>query len=112
MNWIPLTVEAQLDTIIEKSATTPQLIFKHSTSCSISSTAKNRLDKGLPADAGIDYYYLDLLAHRPLSAQIAARFHVQHESPQVLVIKKGICTYNESHLGIRPGDVVEEAKSA
>ena len=99
MNWIPLNQETQLDEIIAKSATIPQVIFKHSTRCSVSSMAKNRLDKK-EAPEGINFYLLDLLKYRSLSNKIAESFQVQHQSPQVLVINNGKCIYNESHSGI------------
>src|SRR5688572_22477697 len=88
MIWHPLTQIEQLQEIIDKSAHTPQVIYKHSTRCSISLVVKNRLEKENAPEA-VDFYFLDLLAHRPISNAIAERFKVYHESPQVLVIKKG-----------------------
>jgi len=106
MEWIPLTSEAQLPDIISKSNSKPQVIFKHSTRCSISSVAMQRLKKGqLPED--LDFYYLDLLSYRSLSAKIAEQFSVQHESPQILVIRNGACTYDESHMSISVDDIIE-----
>lgn len=111
MTWIPLQNEDQLNKIIDASANKPQLIFKHSTRCSISSMAKNRLDKkDLPENA--DFYYLDLLKYRSLSNKIADTFDVHHQSPQVLLIKDGKCVYDESHSGITMEEIVEEAGKA
>jgi bacillithiol system protein YtxJ len=45
-------------------------------------------------------YYLDLIAYRALSDQIAKDFGVAHESPQILVIREGKVVYHESHYGI------------
>ena len=111
MHWIHLTDEEQLRQIISRSATQPQVIFKHSTRCSISSVAFQRLQKAAQPD-GIEFYYLDLLAHRPLSSKVSEIFKVHHESPQVLVIKDGRCIYDESHLAISMMDIVESAKVA
>jgi bacillithiol system protein YtxJ len=108
MNWISLSDTAQLDTLVEQSWTTPQVIFKHSTRCSISSTAKNRLDTARETGS-IPFYYLDLITYRSLSNLVAERFEVPHESPQILVIKNGKCVYDESHLGIRMEDILELA---
>ena len=109
MNWIPLNEEEQLEKIIERSQNAPQVIFKHSTRCSISSMAKNRLDKNDQPE-GIDFYYLDLLKHRNISNKIAADFDVQHQSPQILIIRDGKCTYTESHSGIMMEDIVAESR--
>jgi bacillithiol system protein YtxJ len=108
MDWISLTSSAQLADIIEKSKHQPQLIFKHSTRCSISSMAKNRLERITPPE-NIDFYYLDLISYRELSTKIAEDFDVFHESPQVILIKNGECSYDESHSGINMDDIIEQA---
>lgn len=107
MNWIPLVKEDQLSVIEERSKQAPQVIFKHSTRCSISSVAKSRLEKGVPP-ANTDFYFLDLIAHRNLSNAVAQTFNVYHESPQVLVISNGECVYDESHMGISMREISEQ----
>jgi bacillithiol system protein YtxJ len=99
MNWIALTEAAQLDTIKQQSLEQPVVIFKHSTRCSISSMAKNRLEREQAPDTVL-FYYLDLIKYRPVSNQVAEDFAVHHESPQVLLIRNGECVYEESHNGI------------
>ena len=108
MNWIALTDEPQLEQIKEQSKHSPVVIFKHSTRCSISSMAKSRLERETPAH-NVHFYYLDLLKYRPLSNKIAEDFHVHHQSPQVLLIKNGECTHEESHNGISMQDIAENA---
>ncbi|HEY9340038.1 MAG TPA: bacillithiol system redox-active protein YtxJ [Hanamia sp.] len=110
MNWIPLQDELQLEEIIANSSTRPQVIFKHSTRCSVSSMAKNRLDKKNQPE-GIDFYFLDLIKHRNISNKIATDFKVTHQSPQILVINNGKCIYDESHSGIMM-DEIEAAAMA
>ena len=111
MHWIHLTDEEQLKQIVIKSQSRPQVIFKHSTRCSISSVALQRLQKvSQPSD--IDFYYLDLIAYRGISNKISEVFNVDHESPQVLVIKDGDCIYDESHLAISMNEIVESAHAA
>jgi len=106
MEWIPLTDEAQLSELISKSHARPQVIFKHSTRCSISAVAMQRLKRGsLPED--LDFYYLDLITYRKLSNQVADQFDVTHESPQILVIRNGECVYDESHMSITVDDIIE-----
>ncbi len=109
MNWIQLIKEDQLAEIEERSKQAPQVIFKHSTRCSISSVAKSRLEKGSPP-ANIDFYFLDLIAHRKLSDAVARTFNVYHESPQVLLISNGECVYDESHMGISMREIGEQVE--
>ena len=111
MNWINLTDDQQLISIKELSNQKAQLIFKHSTRCSISSMAKSRLERSIPPE-DIDFYYLDLIQYRQLSQKIAEDFDVYHESPQILLIKNGECVYDESHSGIHMDDITEQAAKA
>ena len=111
MHWIHLTDEEQLKQIINKSQLKPQVIFKHSTRCSISAVALQRMQKtAQPSD--IDFYFLDLLANRPLSNKVAEVFKVHHESPQILLIRDGQCVYDESHLGISMHEIMDQANAA
>jgi bacillithiol system protein YtxJ len=111
MNWIDLNDEQQLTTIAEQSKTQPVVIFKHSTRCSISSMAKNRLERATPAPDTL-FYYLDLIKYRALSNKVAADFSIVHESPQIIMIKNGECTYDESHNGINMDEIAEQAAMA
>ena len=108
MNWIPLTDHAGLDEIKKRSLEKPQVIFKHSTRCSISSMAKNRLERSDSPDT-LDFNFLDLIKYRAISGMIAEDFRVEHESPQILLIKNGECIYDESHTGISMDEVVKQA---
>lgn len=107
ISWIPLHSTEQIAPLIAQSQQRPQVIFKHSTRCGTSSLALSRLEKATPP-AVADFYFLDLIRYRALSQELANRFGVVHESPQVLLIRNGICTYTESHLGISMKDLVEK----
>lgn len=108
MNWISLNEPAQLELIKKQSFDQPQVIFKHSTRCSISSMAKSRLERNqFPKD--IPFYFLDLIKHRAISNSIEEQFLVDHESPQVLIIKNGECVYDESHSGISMDEILSQA---
>ena len=102
MNWIALTESNQLQNIKDESFNHPVMILKHSTTCSISGTALNRLERNWKQEKVSDLkpYYLDLLRYRPISAEIASTFNVEHQSPQLLVIQNGECVYNASHFDI------------
>ncbi|MBI1343351.1 MAG: bacillithiol system redox-active protein YtxJ [Terrimonas sp.] len=106
MTWIPLTDEGKFNEIIRLSHEKPQVIFKHSTRCSISSVAMRRLENAT-CHAPIDFHYLDIFRHRELSNTIADALDVYHESPQVILIIKGACVYEESHLGISMDEICE-----
>ncbi|CAH0999733.1 hypothetical protein LEM8419_01033 [Neolewinella maritima] len=110
MNWTPVSSVHDIEALIERSHTTPCLILKHSTTCPISSLAKNRLEKQWDiASSALEPYYLDLLRHREVSHHIASEFGVRHESPQILVIKNGKCIHDASHLDIRVDELRQPA---
>lgn len=100
MNWNKLTSDAQLEAIKEESVKQPVLIFKHSTTCSISAMALSRMERNWNDQLGVKPYYLDLHANRSISNKIESEFGVEHESPQVLLIKNGSCIYDASHMAI------------
>lgn len=102
MNWNRLDSKETLDKIIEESNENPVVIFKHSTSCSISAMALNRLERSWnDSEMGeVKAYYLDLISYRDISNAVVEEFGVTHQSPQILLIKNGECVYDDSHMGI------------
>lgn len=100
-----LTNEAGLSSLIAASHTLPVLIFKHSTRCSISSMALNRMEKANPA---LSFHLVDVIADRSISNRIAEVFSIYHESPQLLLIHQGECVYEASHLEIQPSEIALE----
>ena len=103
INWLQLTDISQLDEIEDASNSKLVLIFKHSTRCSISRMALRQFENEFEANENILPYYLDLLNHRDISNEIAIKFSVVHQSPQLLVISKEKCIHNASHSDIDAG---------
>lgn len=104
IDWIPLTNLGQLNEIMTVSETKPVLIFKHSTRCSVSRMALKQFENEFDLKDSVDAYFLDLLEYRNISNEIAQRFQVEHQSPQLILIKGGKAMYNVSHSAI---DAVE-----
>ncbi|MBN9284221.1 MULTISPECIES: bacillithiol system redox-active protein YtxJ [Flavobacterium] len=100
VHWLYLE-ETPLDEIEKISFEKPVAIFKHSTRCSISRMALKQFENeyDVPATA-MELYFLDLLAHRSLSNEVAQRFGVEHQSPQLVLIKNGKAIYDASHSDI------------
>ncbi len=101
MNWITLSDLGQLNEIIETSIEKPVLIFKHSTRCSLSRMALKQFENEYDVSENVaNAYFLDLLNHRDISNQIAKQFSVEHQSPQLILIKNGKATYSVTHSDI------------
>ena len=109
INWIYLTSFNQLDEIMTVSNEKAVVIFKHSTRCSVSRMALKQFEETLQSNVfsqkNVDMYFLDLLEYRAISNEIASRFNVYHQSPQLLLIKDGKSVYDVSHSDIDAGEL-------
>ena len=96
----------QFDEIDFVSQNKPVVLFKHSTRCSISRFALKQFDNEYHfTEDQMDWYLLDLLNYRELSNVIESRYDVTHQSPQIIVIKKGKAIFNTSHDAIDAGEL-------
>lgn len=113
MAWNKLTNEQQVIDLRKASFGRPQLIFKHSTRCSISSMALHRFEGSdiLESD-DIDCWYLDLLQFRPISDQIESKTGVKHQSPQVIVLLNDAVIYDASHGMINGQEILKQLKKS
>ena len=105
--WKKIESEEDLEKAIQDSFQHRIAIFKHSTSCFISKTVLRNFEKEIEnLDQKIDLYYLDLLAHRPVSNKISEDLGVTHQSPQLIVIENGKAVNNASHQNISVDQIV------
>ncbi len=102
--WNRLTSVDQLIEIEKESFHQPIAIFKHSTRCGTSSMALRQFEKQFDVDnTNVKLYFLDLLSSRDVSNEIAIRFQVFHQSPQLIVLKEGNTIHHSSHYEIDAG---------
>lgn len=100
--WNEIQTSEDLETAIEASKLGKVVIFKHSTRCMISKTVLSNFERQIDSES-VDlskFYYLDLLNHRDISNQIAQKFSVVHQSPQIVVIENGQVIHHASHDNI------------
>ena len=97
MNWIALEDYTQIQKALLQ--TEPFLVFKHSIRCSISSMVKHRFERAFDCN-NVHVYYLDLITYRSISNRLADDFKVEHQSPQILLIKNENYIYHASHNAI------------
>lgn len=103
-SWLVLNQEKQVTALLAESYKQPVAVFKHSVSCGISNMAKFQLENGWDISAEeLKFYYLDLLAHRSISNQVADSLKVVHQSPQLIVLYRGEVVFTTSHHGVELG---------
>lgn len=99
--WNIIESEEDLKKATDKSFEKKVVIFKHSTRCHISKTVLRNFEKEVAnSDKEVAYYFLDLIANRPISNKIAADFGVTHQSPQMIVLENGKAIEHASHHSI------------
>ena len=103
VGWIQVTDLGKLNEIIDLSTEKPAVIFKHSTRCSVSRMVLKQFENEYDLQDKVVLYFLDLIEHRAISNEIATRFGVVHQSPQLIVIKDGKAVYDASHESIDAG---------
>lgn len=83
------------------------VVFKHSLTCPISSSALREYESFLAGHAdderghgGVDFTLIEVQRNRDLSNAVAERTGVRHESPQALVLDGGEVAWHASHGSI------------
>lgn len=105
MNWIPLTNSAQIEELTKQSEDKAVIIFKNSNRCYISKFALKNFEKEFTNPTDSPCYMIDVVGDRLMSIEIADRFKVHHESPQLIVVSKGIAVFNTSHESINAKEI-------
>jgi monothiol bacilliredoxin len=101
INWLDLTDINQIEAITLQSNEKPILIFKNSTRCGVSRMSLKNFESEYDLnEIPIDLYFLDILKYRSISNEISIKFKVQHQSPQVIVLKNEKVIYHDSHFSI------------
>ena len=74
--------------------------FKHSAACAASGVAMEEMQIFAAGNPDVPVHVVDVRKQRPLSQKTADYFGVQHESPQVIIVRDGTAVWHASHFGI------------
>lgn len=87
------------------------VIFKHSTRCPVSASAKREFEKyALQNDSIAGMYIVDVIQNRNIALDIATKTGIRHESPQILIVHFGHVIWSASHWSITADAIQEEMK--
>ena len=93
--------------LASRSQNTPVVVFKHSTTCPISAAAYDEMSR-FDGDVAL----VEVQRNRSLSKDIEQKTGVAHESPQVLVLRKGKVVWEASHWNVKADAVQQAVKNA
>jgi bacillithiol system protein YtxJ len=99
-HFIKINSTEAFDDLVARSKERPVVIFKHSLTCPISAAAYDQMSK---YDGEVAL--VEVQRARELSKAIEKQLGVAHESPQVIVMRKGQVTWEASHFAVKVADV-------
>ena len=104
---------ADLEFALKESEQRPVLLFKHSLTCPISARAFREFESYLEnPNPGVSYSLITIQTARPVSAEVAERLDVVHESPQAILVKGGRPVWSASHYEITESSLNEAISDA
>ena len=104
--FVELQDIASFDLFLAEAGNAPQVIFKHSNACGISSRAFAQM-------ALLKYRvgFVIVQESRAVSAEIERRFGIVHETPQVLIVRGGEALWTASHGQVRVEAILDALAS-
>lgn len=86
------------------------IVFKHSNRCGTSAMALKQFEKQWAAPKDVRLCMIDVVKERTFSQEIARLTGVEHQSPQLILLKNRTVAYNASHYQIDAADVINIIK--
>lgn len=98
-----ITSSEELASALRESEKRSVLFFKHSNTCGISGRAFREFQNYLEsAESGrAAHFLITVQTAREVSRELANLTGIQHESPQVILVRNGKAVWSESHLALK-----------
>ena len=87
------------------------LLYKHSPLCGLCDIAIAEVNAFVEANPDVPVWLVDVISQRPMSQRLAAMLDVEHESPQVIMVRRGASVWDGSHRRVTRARL-EEAMAA
>jgi bacillithiol system protein YtxJ len=104
--FIPVPDMAALDEWFARSAAHAVVLFLHDPGCPVSAAAYRQMRQ---VEGEIPL--IDVRFARQISCSVEARTGVRHESPQVIVLRRGHAAWSASHYAITAAAVEQALRS-
>jgi bacillithiol system protein YtxJ len=114
MNYQEITSVDALTEVLQASERQAVLFFKHSNTCGVSMRAFDEFRKYLhaPEGAQVRNCLIVIQSSRDVSDELARLTGVPHESPQAIIVSGGRAVWNDSHLAIKSGTLIEAVRQS
>jgi bacillithiol system protein YtxJ len=99
-DFSPVRDEQAWEELVARSLTEPVIVFKHSMTCGVSAAAYRELES-----FGGRVNIIEIQRSPSLSDLVEKLTGVTHESPQVIVLRRGRAVWNGSHRQIKASAV-------
>jgi bacillithiol system protein YtxJ len=83
--------------VLEQSKENSVFVLKHSTTCPVSAAAYNAFESSV---ADVPKYFLKVQESRPVSNEIESNLGIEHQSPQLFLLKDGKAVWQATHYSI------------
>ena len=102
-----LKTEADLESALSSEVA---ILYKHSPYCGLSTMAQHEVSFFVQGNPDVPVYLVDVIHRRSLSQHIAQMFDIEHESPQVILLRQGKPMFDASHRGVSAHAIESELK--
>lgn len=82
-------------------------IYKHSYACDLSHMAIAEVEAFVRANPDMPVWLVDVIAQRSFARAIESVTGVQHESPQMLLVRDGVVVWHASHRRVTQRAILE-----
>ncbi|MBV9773682.1 MAG: bacillithiol system redox-active protein YtxJ [Gemmatimonadetes bacterium] len=100
----PLTTRDEVDEVLRQDGA---ILYKHSTRCPISAMANEHMQRFEQEHPDAPVYLIDVNESTEASRYVAERTGVEHQSPQVILLRDGGVAWHADRFDIQP-EALEE----
>lgn len=105
-HFVPVADKNELRELLTRSESEPVILFKHSLTCPISARAYRQMSE---LDTPVALVVVQ--EARAVSREVEQLTGVQHESPQVIILRRGQPVWHASHFDITADTVAQAARA-
>lgn len=102
----------EVEEVLKKTHENPAFIFKQSTTCPISAEAFEQFKSYVETNARpYDTYFVKVRETRQVSNEIGEKLGIEHQSPQIFLVKNGEAVWSATHRDITVENIVEAVEN-